>query len=82
MEYIAFTSTQLASALKGRRKALGLRQKDVAARVGLLQKTVSALESSPERCSVDSLQRLMAALELEFVLRPKNEPDAVRTQEW
>ncbi|MDP2790660.1 MAG: XRE family transcriptional regulator [Rectinemataceae bacterium] len=83
MEYLVLTSPQLADALKSRRKVLGLTQRDVALRVGLLPKTVAALESIPERCAVDSLQRLMAALEFELVLRPKpGMDDSGRRPEW
>jgi HTH-type transcriptional regulator/antitoxin HipB len=83
MENLIFTSQQLAKALKSRRKALKLTQKDAAGLVGLLPKTVSALESDPDRCSVESLRKLMAALKLELVFTPKNDtPDAAHQAEW
>jgi len=83
MQTAVFTSKQLATALRGRRKTLNLTQKDVAGLVGLLPKTVSALETDPDRCSVESLRTLLVALKLELVLLPKDEgPGADRASEW
>lgn len=83
MNYLVFTSQQLANALKSRRKGLKLTQKEVAGLVGLLPKTVSALETEPDRCTVDSLRKLMAALKLELVLSPRAENDTSdRQAEW
>ena len=83
MQTTIYTSKQLATTLRGRRKALGLTQKDVASLVGLLPKTVSALETNPDRCSVESLRTILVALRLEFALTPKDESaNAVRKAEW
>jgi len=73
MDTFIFTSQQLAKTLKSRRKALKLTQKEAADLVGLLPKTVSALESDPDRCSLESLRKLLAALRLELVFTPKAE---------
>lgn len=62
---------QLAAQLRGQRQSLHLTQKQAASLVGLLPKTISALESSPERCGVGSLFKLLSALGLEMTLRPK-----------
>jgi HTH-type transcriptional regulator / antitoxin HipB len=80
MEYLVYTTSQLAAAAKSRRKTSGMTQAEVASRVGLLPKTVSAIETRPEVVSVDSLFRLIAALDLELVLRAKGETvrDATR----
>ena len=67
----AQTPEQLASVLRGQRQARKLTQKRAAALVGLLPKTISALESDPERASVGSLFKLLSALGLELVLQPK-----------
>lgn len=83
MNSLALTSQQIATLLKNRRRALGLTQKEVAAQVGLLPKTVSALEQYPDRCSVESLRKLLAALRLELVFAPKPEAeDMQRHGEW
>jgi HTH-type transcriptional regulator/antitoxin HipB len=76
----AQTPEQLASVLRGQRRAIRLTQKQAAALVGLLPKTISALESDPERGSVGSLYKLLSALGLELVLMPK--AGATSTSEW
>jgi HTH-type transcriptional regulator / antitoxin HipB len=71
VDYIIRTPKQLAQALKARRLISKATQNDVGRRVGLLPKTISALESTPERSSVESLLKLLSALGLELVLREK-----------
>lgn len=74
---------QLAAVLRGRRVENGLTQKQAGSRVGLLPKTISALESNPGRNSVASLFKLLSALDLELVLKPKGKPAPTRTdQDW
>lgn len=82
MDYLISTPEQLASAVKGRRKTLRVTQAAAAARVGLLPKTVSALESKPEKSSLESLFKLLAALDLELVVRPKDKAAAPPRVEW
>lgn len=77
------TTKQLAIELKGRRKALKLTQKELAGMTGLLPKTISALESDPDRCSVKSLRILLAGLQVEMTLAPAEDLAArVRAAEW
>jgi HTH-type transcriptional regulator / antitoxin HipB len=71
MEYLALTPYQLAQVLRGYRRSRRLSQKEAAELGGMLQKTVSNLEIAPERTSVESLFRLLSALNLELVLRDK-----------
>lgn len=49
--------------------------------MGLLPKTVSALENHPERAGLDSLYKLISALELELYLSPRP-PASEREGEW
>jgi HTH-type transcriptional regulator/antitoxin HipB len=65
---------QLAAVLRGSRDACNLTQKQAGAKVGLLPKTISVLESDPGRSSVFSLFKLLSALDVELVLRPKSTP--------
>ena len=53
MQYPIQTPVQLGSYLRTRRKALGLTQKEAALRIGLLPKTISALENNPLHCSIE-----------------------------
>ena len=71
--FSAATPAQLAQVLRGFRKAARLAQREVATRGGLLQKTVSALESDPSSSSVETLYRLLSALSIELVLRSKGD---------
>jgi HTH-type transcriptional regulator/antitoxin HipB len=69
-------------ALRSRRKELGLSQIEVAARSGLQQKTVSSLENAPQRCAIDSLYKLLAALGVELVLQPRDLPNIPDGEDW
>ena len=83
MDYTVHTPHQLAQALRSQRKSKHLTQKTAGAAVGLLPKTISGLESSPQRCTLASLFKLLSALELELVLRPKlSETDASIDSQW
>lgn len=69
-ETVIGSPAQLAAVLRGRRNACGLTQAAAGGNVGLLPKTISALESDPGSTSVASLFKLLSALELELVLQP------------
>ncbi len=82
---IITTPTQLAATLRGRRATCALTQKQAAAKVGLLPKTISVMESAdPGRSSIASLFKLLSALELELVLqpRPPTSRSGRRSDEW
>ncbi len=70
-EYLALTAAQLAQVLRGYRKARALTQREAAARGGLLQKTVWSLETTPGKSSIESLYRLLDALEVDLVVRER-----------
>ena len=82
MDSLVITNRQLAMALKARRKSLGLTQVEAASRVGLLPKTVSAMESRPERASVESLFKYLSALDMEIYLHRKEETPNAGDGEW
>ncbi len=64
MDYLISILPQLGMSLQITRKMLGLTQREAGERVGLLPKTISALES---------LFKYLSALELDIVLRPRKE---------
>ncbi len=83
MDQIVLTMEHLGPILQGLRRERRVTQRAAAARVGLLPKTISGLESSPGRHSVESLFRLLSALELQMVLRPKPAAGSPRRRaEW
>jgi HTH-type transcriptional regulator/antitoxin HipB len=71
MDQITRTSPQLGAALRRRRKQAGLSQDALADRVKLRQATVSRLESGDTGTKLGTLLDVVAALDLEIVLRPR-----------
>lgn len=76
------TVPQLASILQGHRKQAGLTQIQAASKVGLLAKTISNLETDPGSSSIASLFKLLSALDLELVLRPKDKSSKTGDEGW
>lgn len=73
--------SQVGTLLAARRKALGLSQAAVAARLGISQNRLSELEAEPGHLTLDRLLALTGLLGLELVLQEK--PDTPPTQsEW
>ncbi len=68
MSFAVTTAAQLGSTLRGLRKSLRLTQMDVAQKSGLQQKTISLLETAPQRCSVDSLMRYLGVMQVVMTL--------------
>jgi len=73
-DFTVRTPEQLPAMLKGFRKKAGLTQADVAARMGISQQTLSALERNAEAVSAGRLMRLLAVLGVELVLRQPEAP--------
>lgn len=79
--FVAQTPEQLGAVLRGYRQMRGLTQAELAARIGLAQKAISAAETHPRRMGVDRLYRILAALDVEMVFRDKKKrPPTV--SEW
>jgi HTH-type transcriptional regulator/antitoxin HipB len=78
--YTAHTPRQLGQVLKGQRRAQQLTQKQAAQLVGLLPKTISKLELATETATIESLFKLLSALELELVVRSKS--DQLQDRDW
>ena len=74
------TPQQLGSVVQGWRRQRGLTQKDAGSKVGLAQKAVSKIELAPGRAGVSLIFKLLAALDLELVVRPRGTPD--RRSDW
>lgn len=80
MDYSARTPRQLGQILKGQRKSQRLTQKQASALVGMLPKTVSKLELEPDTATLESLFKLLSALQLELAVRSKSKTTSER--EW
>lgn len=74
MENVIRISSQLGQVLRARRVKLVYNQTEAGAKVGVAQKTVSSLERHPEKSTVETLMRMLSALELEMVIRPRGSP--------
>lgn len=66
------TPDQLPGLLQSFRKASGLTQADVAARLGITQQTLSALERNATTVSAARLMKLLSILGVELVLRSRS----------
>ncbi|KTD40754.1 helix-turn-helix domain-containing protein [Legionella parisiensis] len=75
------SSLELALLLKNQRKKLKLSQEEVAALVGLKQKTISAIENNPENMRLSTLFRILSALDLDLKILTKNESNTT-TNQW
>lgn len=67
----ARTATQLGAALRLRRRQLRLTQGDVGARTNVRQATLSLLENGATDARLSTLMDVLAALDLELVVRPR-----------
>ncbi|MDK9582859.1 helix-turn-helix domain-containing protein [Lelliottia wanjuensis] len=79
------TSATLANAIRDQRKSLQLTQAETAERVGMKQTTVSGFEQNPDTSKLETLFRLLSALELELHVVPRGaaaDKDSGWTQEW
>ena len=70
---IVLTANQLGKVLKGYRREQKLTQTATGETVGLLQKTVSRLERDTETASIESLFKLLSALNVEMSISRKSE---------
>lgn len=74
----------LANAVRDQRKAQNITQSNTAKLVGIKQTTVSAFENTPEGTKLDTLFKLLAALDLELHVQPRNSTAETQSnnQQW
>ncbi len=70
-DYSIKTPGQLGSVLRGFRVDQKLTQKEIGIKVGLAQNVVSQMETEPGRAGVEKLFKMLGALNLELVVRPR-----------
>jgi HTH-type transcriptional regulator / antitoxin HipB len=73
---------QLAITVRDQRKQMQMSQADVADRVGLRQETISAFENKADRTKLDTLFRILAALNLEIHVVPRGTKVSGWDKEW
>ena len=85
-DFTVRTAGQLPELLKAYRRQSGMSQADVAARLGITQQTLSALERTAAKVSAGRLMQLLAILGVELVLRdvvpPVQESEPLLGPKW
>lgn len=71
MEYRVISPQSLGEALRATRKKKGMSQREVGKSVGIDQPSMSKIERGESSARVDTLFRLLAALEMELVIQPR-----------
>jgi len=74
VDYPVRAPQHLPALLQAFRKQAGLTQAEAAARLGVTQQTLSALERNAAQVSVSRLLNLLGLLGVELVLRPRAPP--------
>lgn len=89
MKQILSLSKQLGPLLQSARKSAGLSQTALAQRLGISQSRVSAMELDPGSINVEQLLALLAALNHEVLVQPKQgavvdsaRVDSAATPDW
>jgi len=72
----------LAQQLRDRRRQLGLSQSAIGEEVALRQDTVSKFETKPDNTRLDTLFRLLSALNLELHTQPKEGASTEGSPHW
>ena len=81
MRQLITTSSQIGEILRGRRKARGLPQQGLAAKLSISQSRLSTLEGNPAGLTLDRLLLLAKLLGLELVLQDRSDSPG-RKAEW
>jgi len=72
----------LSQQLRDRRRQLGLSQSAIGEEVALRQDTVSKFETKPDNTRLDTLFRLLSALNLELHTQPKEDASSEGSPHW
>jgi HTH-type transcriptional regulator/antitoxin HipB len=76
MNHIARSPKQLGALIQQFRKQKGMTQTQLAARAGLRQEMVSIIETGHAGAKISSICDLLAALDLEMVIRSRSKSSA------
>jgi HTH-type transcriptional regulator/antitoxin HipB len=76
MEQVVRTPEQLGNFIQRRRRQLAVTQKQVAAKIGVRQPTISDLETSARETRTGTLLSILGALDLELVVRTRTKGSA------
>ena len=73
MDYPIQTPAQLSAHLRGLREAAGWSQAELGRVLGVNQPRIARIEADPGAVGVEQFMKLLAALGIQMVLRPKNQ---------
>jgi len=82
MKTLIVSPKDLGITIRQLRKEKGLTQSQLGSCVGLDQKKVSLIENGNENSRLDTLFRLLSALEVGFLIHPKLEPTVTNEDSW
>lgn len=75
-DQIVRNEQQLGAALRRARRKMGLPQSALGERVHLRQATISRVEAGEPAVQLSTIMSILAALDLELVVRPRSKTDA------
>ena len=81
MDQIAHTPRLVGDTIRRQRRKLGLNQTSVGNRTKLRQATISAVESGARGTQLGTLCDVLAALDLEFVIRPRTKAEPAEIED-
>ena len=81
VDYPIVLSTQLRQHLRSLRKARGLTQADLAARLGVVQSRVADIEADPSAVSVEQLLKVLTILNAQLVVRDSDPTPGLTAQD-
>lgn len=82
MEHIIYSPHSLGQAIKRQRKAMKLSQIQAGSAFKLDQTTISSIEQGAPGTRLETLFRMLAALDLEMVIRPKQVSTVQKREHW
>ena len=82
MEQVVYSPKSLGIALRRQRKAKQLNQKEAGLPFKIEQSTVSSLEQGAPGTRLETLFRMLAALDLEMTIRAKSKMDEKNSEGW
>lgn len=82
MEQLIYSPKSLGSVIKRQRKAKMLTQTEAGQAFNIDQTTVSSIEQGASGTRLETLFRMLAALDLEMVIRPKTDLSRKMKENW
>lgn len=82
MDQLIYSPQALGSAIKRQRKAKKLSQTEAGGAFNLDQTTISSIEQGAPGTRLETIFRLLAALDLELIIRPKKKNNLKTKESW